>query len=253
MDIAISFYDIEIEDTVRSVNATTIMDRCFNDAPGLASPFCARVERDTTGAIPDNLNFISTVDASFLNLGLATSRGMDVNTRLSTSWDILGGIDITWTQQFTKQLEADEQVFSDDLVEDRVGEFGLPEIRYNTAISLIRGQWEVLVMGRYIDDTEAGLAASLSGNCGVFSITQSLVGSPLTRPTCSAPAAWFWDASLTYVYDETMVITAGINNIDDEEPPFVSLGAGSNRGGRVVSSGYDQYGRSWFVNFTKSF
>ena len=50
-----------------------------------------------------------------------------------------------------------------------------------------------------------------------------------------------------------MYVTFGVNNMFDEDPATVSRGAGSNRLNRVTSSGYDQFGRSWFLNVTKGF
>ena len=35
--------------------------------------------------------------------------------------------------------------------------------------------------------------------------------------------------------------------------PLVDMSAGSNRLGRLTSSGYDQFGQTFFLNVTKSF
>jgi len=48
-------------------------------------------------------------------------------------------------------------------------------------------------------------------------------------------------------------VSGGVNNLADEEPAYISQGAGSNRGGRITASGYDQFGRSYFLSLTKSF
>lgn len=255
LDIAFAYWDIEVEDTVRSLGAATIMNRCFSDAPNLSSPFCTRVERNTgPGAPPPSLNFVNLVDASFVNVGKETSEGFDVSTRLSTFFDVAGGWQVSWEQKLTKQLEAIEQVFEGDVEVDRVGDFGLPEYRYNTTLLAVTGAWEVAAMGRYLDGTGASLEArQANDSCDVFGTTQSLPGSPLARNDCDAGSAWYWDASLTYNFDETFRISGGVNNIADEDPPRVSLAAGSNRGGRVVSSGYDQFGRSYFLSLTKAF
>ena len=55
---------------------------------------------------------------------------------------------------------------------------------------------------------------------------------------------------VAYFYDESLVVTAGVNKLSDEQPPIVNLWVGSNRGGKVVSSGYNQYECSWFLNLT---
>jgi iron complex outermembrane receptor protein len=109
-------------------------------------------------------------------------------------------------------------------------------------------------MGRYLDETGASLEARQANDtCDVFGTAQSLPGSPMVRVDCDAGDVWYWDASLTYRLDETFSVTGGVNNIADEDPAMVDRAAGSNRGGRVVSSGYDQFGRSYFLSVTKAF
>lgn len=252
-DIAISYFDIEIEDTVRSLSGTVIMNRCFNDAPGLSSPFCSRVTRNA-GKI-DSLNFADFVDASFVNIGKETSVGYDINTRLSTTFDSVFGapLDVTWVQAYTKMDEREEQIFAGDTVDDKVGDFGTPEVRYNTSVSLRRNKWELLIAARFIDETEASRDAATQADCGVFGPNTGLAGRPSTTPFCEADSAWYEDLSLTYRWDESLRITGGIKNVSDEEPPLIDMSAGSNRLNRVTSSGYDQVGRSYFLNLTKQF
>ena len=69
---------------------------------------------------------------------------------------------------------------------------------------------------------------------------------------CSAAGRWYNDAAVTYSL-ETIVFTAGINNIFDTNPPRIDMPAGSNRANRVTSSGYDQFGRTFFFNATAAF
>jgi iron complex outermembrane receptor protein len=106
---------------------------------------------------------------------------------------------------------------------------------------------------RYISETQASRDAATQADCGVFGPNTSLVGSPSTTPFCEADSAWFFDTSLSYRWDQTFLLTAGINNVGDEEPPLIDLSAGSNRGNRVTSSGYDQFGRTYFFSLTKAF
>jgi len=255
LDVALSYWDIVVEDTVRSIGAATIADRCFNSV-GLSSPFCARLPRASgPNAPPAAVNFFSEIDASFVNVGEETSVGYDLSTRLSTNVDLFGGTRITWQQTLTRQLDAGEQVFAEDVGIERVGDFGLPRYRYNTSLRASTGPWELVVFGRYIGATSASQDARLNadGDCDNFSTALSVPGAPQTILSCDADEAWFWDASLTFQFDETLVVSGGVNNLADEEPAYISQGAGSNRGGRITASGYDQFGRSYFLSLTKSF
>ena len=72
-----------------------------------------------------------------------------------------------------------------------------------------------------------------------------------TANVCDADSRWYNDLSATYAQD-TWNVTAGIKNIADETPPLIARSAGSNRMNRVTSSGYEQYGRQFFLMFNKA-
>jgi iron complex outermembrane receptor protein len=248
LDIAVSYFDIEIEDTVRSIAATTIMTRCFEDAPGLASPFCSRLQRGGVATTPD-FNFITSVDASFVNIGLETSQGIDLNTRLG--FDV-GGWDATWSNAVTFQTERDEQIFAEDAIDDLVDDFGVPDTRWSSVVSVARENWEFVWALRYISDTHASTVASIDAECDSFDDSTEIAGTTPTAPVCTADEGWYNDLAATYSADRWSV-SAGVNNVADEEPPIVDMSAGSNRLGRVTSSGYDQFGRTFFVTATYGF
>ena len=224
------------------------MTRCFEDAPGLASPFCARLERSGVAADP-SFNFITTIDASFVNIGLETSQGIDLNTRLG--FDV-SGWDVNWSNAVTFQTERDEQIFSEDPIEDLVDDFGIPDVRWNSVVSVARDNWEFVWALRYLAETHASSVASIDAECDSFDDSTEIAGTTPTAAVCTAAEAWYNDISATYSGD-TWSVSAGINNVADEEPPLVDMSVGSNRLGRVTSSGYDQFGRTLFVTLTMGF
>ena len=248
LDMALSYFDITIEDTVRSIAATTIMTRCFEDAPGLASPFCERLERAGTAADP-SFNFISAVDASFVNIGEETAKGFDFNTRL---FGDIGTFQTSWSNALTIQTERTEQIFSSDPVEDLLEDFGVPKYRWNSRVTFGRNQWEAAWLLRYMSGTHASDVAIIDAECDSFTDSTNIAGTTPTASVCTAASAWYNDLSFSYFAD-TWVVTGGIKNIFDEEPPIIDMNAGSNRLGRVTSSGYDQFGRAFFMNATKTF
>ena len=248
LDLAISYFDITIKDTVRSIAATTIMTRCYEDAPNLTSPFCTRLERAGTSADPA-FNFISAVDASFVNVGEETAKGFDINTRLMGD---IGTFQTNWSNALTIQTERTEQIFPEDEVEDLLEDFGVPKYRWNSRVTVGRDNWEFAWLLRYLSGTHTSDVATIDAECDSFTDKTSIAGTTPTASVCTADKAWYNDLSLTYFAD-TWVITGGVKNVFDEEPPIVDMGAGSNRLGRVTSSGYDQFGRSFFLTGTKSF
>ena len=70
---------------------------------------------------------------------------------------------------------------------------------------------------------------------------------------CVAESKFYTDLSLTWAPEGNFSSTFGIRNIADEEPAQVSSGLGNDRGGRMVATGYDQIGRSIFLNLRYKF
>jgi len=201
-------------------------------------------------------NEVSTTPSTFVNVGEETSKGFDINTRVSTQ---LGGFDVQWNGAATIQTERAEQIFADDPVDDLVGDFGTPEHRFVSTLAVAQGPWEGVWNMRWFSDTSpsADVLDRLNDQClssdnPASATTTSYPGSPLVYLVCDAEGPTYHDLSLTFRGD-SFSLTGGINNVFDEQPALVSAGVGSNRGNRMTSSGYDQIGRTLFVGVRKSF
>jgi iron complex outermembrane receptor protein len=277
-DIALTYFDIQIEDTVRSLEPGTIVNRCYFDQDGLASPFCAFVERNRPTATP-NLNFISLVRAGFVNTGEESATGMDISTRLL--FDI-GETTMNWStattimnERLSQEFPPSEAMPNGSTVVDDVGRIGNPETTFQSTLAVTFRDWDFVWQARWWSDTEffAGLPITdVDGGC--------LQGCPLGEPPADhyenftefqyrtsslirdefgpvvevteAEGQWQHDLAATYSM-ETMTFTLGINNVADEEPPCVSWNAGPNRNCAVSSARYDLVGRSYFLRFTADF
>lgn len=254
VDIAVSFYDIRVENNIRSIAPETILSRCFSDAPNLESPFCERVV-DRRGILP-TLDFVGGVDASFVNVGVEKSQGVDVNVRFATELGEAGGspIDLTLINALTIQTKRTERIFVDDPDDNLVGDFGFPEKRLNSTAALHWAGWQFLANARYFDGTGASSATlAAESSCTEFSPTDSLLGNIQTKSVCFADSRWYLDISLGKEIAEGVRLTAGISNVLDKEPPLVSAASNAARANRVVSSGYDQIQRAYFFNLVASF
>ena len=251
LDIAISYFDITIEDTIRSIDPETIAFKCYNDAAGLASPFCSRLGPRVGNDL--GFNLIGAIDASFVNVGEETSVGWDFNARLTGSF---GFGDVIWLNAATFSTERQTQVFAGDTIDDLKGTYGNPDTRYNSNVIVNMGEnWSFSWLARFVGETTAPAVrrTSTTGGCDNYEVRPDLLVT--TEPTagvCDAASIWYHDISATYAQD-TWNVTAGIQNLLDEQPPLITRGAGSNRMNRVTSSGYDQFGRQVFVSFSKAF
>jgi iron complex outermembrane receptor protein len=250
-DIGITYFDIEVSNTVEELDSVTILNRCYNDEDNLASPFCSRITR--AGVNPEN-NTVGRVDASFVNLGLVTSTGYDINVRYVDDFEVGNTFwDLQATLTATKYDEQLEQIDDQAPVNDLVGEAGSPEWSWIARIDLNAGNWGLVYRARYID----GFALDADD------VVQSTNGS--RRDPCrtlGGPADCFdkhfgsskiyHDVSATYVRDDWSV-SLGIKNMFDNEPPLITQGSGPSRFNYVVQSTYDLYGRRAFLNLQKSF
>jgi iron complex outermembrane receptor protein len=284
-DIALTYFDITIEDTVRALDPDTIVSRCYNDLPDLASPFCERVARDRANANDLN-NFISFVRAGFVNTGEETASGYDITTRFSMDFD---SVNLNWSTATTFMNERLSQEFppteadpDGSAIVDDVGRIGNPELTFQSTLGAAFGNWDLVWQARYWSDTEypEGLPnpvitdkfgrcisgsgcpagadpAEFFGDDGFtdygYSLSSQIPASyGQTRPITAAEGQWIHDLGLSYNF-ENASITAGVNNMFGEEPPLISQEAGPNRNNAVSSARYDLIGTSYFLNLTVGF
>ena len=257
IDLAVSFFDIKIEDNIRSLAPEVLMNRCY-DSAGLTNELCSRLQR--SGNPNPTFNFINFIDASFVNVGQETSQGVDINTRFSTSFDGVMGdapLDFVWTNALTIQTKRTEQLFDDSPLDDLLGDYGVPKKRIQSNFAFIAGPWQANFETRYIQGTDpsADALSNVDNNCpgGTPATSTSYPGSPQIFLICHAESRIYQDVSLSYQLAGSIRATVGVNNLFDKAPPLISTGLGSNRSNLVTSSGYDQIGRAFFVNLTGSF
>ncbi len=262
-DFAITYFDILIEDTILAPGADFILDQCFNISPNLSNPFCARVgPRDPNR--PVNARFPSFVDSSFLNIGEQTSIGWDINTRFGVNFDDVFGkpLKMVWSTQWTIQDELTTTIVESDNLpnngtDDYLGTFGNPENRIVSTLAFEQGDFTLVLSGRYIDETEIFIRdPDNSGSTCLLSNSYDstrIIGAPNVYRDCVAESKFYTDISLTWTPDNDFSTTFGIRNVADEDPAQVSSGLGNDRGGRMVATGYDQVGRSLFLNLRYKF
>ncbi|MEH6384379.1 MAG: TonB-dependent receptor [Colwellia sp.] len=245
-NFGVTYFSLVVEDTIRTISAATILKRCF-DSPNMASPFCSRISRNSGNAAV--INFPNLIDTSFINIGEETSKGVDVNTRFVTNF---GQVRMTWDNQYTLQTEREVTIFKGESSEDLLEDFGTPEHRLVSSLNFSMDEWNWMIMANYMSGTHSADDVSDTAKCDEYIKNEDLAGKPQTVPVCSADSAVYINTSLTYK-GEDFLVTAGIKNVFDKAPELVDLTAGSNRGNMVTSSGYDLYGRGFFLNASYRF
>ncbi len=250
LDLSVTYFDINVEATVEELDPVSVLNRCYNDDPNLANALCDRVTR--SGGDPTT-NTISRVDSSFVNLGLVTSKGYDINARYVDDFSIGEKfVEMSLSATGTNYSELKQQIDPESPVDDRVGEAGFPEWSWVLRGNFTMDNWGVVWRSRFVG--EFGLDADDvdTSNNGARDAC-NVLGGPTTCIKANAGSSiWYHDLSLTYEADE-WTITGGVRNLLDERPPLIDQGQGPARLNIVVQSTYDLFGRRAFLNLSRRF
>ena len=249
LDFSVTYFDIDVEDTVEELDPETILSRCYNDDPNLANALCSRITR--RGVNPEN-NTVARVDSSFVNLGLVTSTGYDINVRYRDDFTVADTfVDMAWTLTGTIYDELLEQIDTEAPIEDRVGEAGFPEQSYILRGDFGIGNWTATYRARFIGEF-ARDAENVQNSTNASNRTAcAALGGPDNCVRANAGGSEIYhDLSLSYDSDD-WTVTAGFRNMFDNAPPLIDQGSGPTRFNHLVQAGYDLFGRRFFLNATK--
>lgn len=255
-NLAVSYYNIRINGTVSEPPASFIINNCYLDPafPNLTSAFCSLITRPGGAAAS---NIINSVNVSFFNIGEQTAKGIDVNTRLAFDLPFsIGDTPISFTHSTTTsyQLEAEVETFSAADRDDNVGEIGTPAFRFNNVASLTWGRWSLITENRRIgasdnDPTVAAAVRFLDQLPALTAAQRVAIGNIVVD---FVDPVWYHDASLSYTKDN-YGLTFGVRNIGNRAPPLIDGGLSNQRNNAVTSSGYDLFGRTFFINASVRF
>lgn len=257
-DIAASYYDIKIKDTVSEPTADLIVSRCFNDLafPNGTSPFCSLISRPNSGNAVGNI--INNINVSFFNIGEVTSRGIDVNTRFGIDLPFAPNSEpVRWTLTSATSylLEQEIETFDPSDRDDNLGEIGTPKLRVNVGSNFSWGNWSLISEHRRLgagqqDNTPAFAPHPLLPSADP--LNPAGPSNVLVHIVDSHPSVWYHDVALSYTQDNYS-ISVGVNNLADKAPPLIHNSAGPNRNNAVSSTGFDFFGRSYFLTARVAF
>ena len=262
LSIGATYFDIDIENTVIEPGGQFLINECFVQVPGLASPFCSRIQRDAGG----NIDFI---DGGFINRDRETAEGVDVNVRYNQDLTIFGKpVEFGINANGTRLIERNTiQSLGDGIIEvnEFVGEFAFPKWRglataraeYND-FSLL---WQTSYLGAVRADEDViaddifAFANQTVDGAGVGNSQTCLgpdAGDELCRNVNTAGDYFLHNVSLTYRAD-SFSIGFGVRNVFDREPPRIDTASVFGTNNVPLGAGYDLNGRRVFANFTKTF
>lgn len=193
--VSLSYYDIEIDDGIASLGATTILEQCL--ATG-ADPFCGRIERAGDGRI-------EMVEARLRNLAFETARGADLD--LEYRHRALGGglghrllLSYVDERKLIAFPGAAPFAGAGEFDEDNFG--AIPHWQGNYRLAWSSGPWTAGYGLQWI-----GSMVERGGE--VFPGTVNDI-----------PHTVYHDLSGSYRLGDRTSVRVGVENLTDEQPPF---------------------------------
>ena len=218
------YWKVELEDGITSLGVNRILSDCYvnqNDAA------CGLITRNADYSIN---NIVDTQ----LNLAEFTAEGVDVEARWAHE-SSLGQLNAAVI--YTHLLERTSQQTADSEVVDFAGMFvgsSFPQDKANVQLRWSKDDLSVAILGEYIgslDNDNSPFAAFFPE--GYMQKIDS---------------QFYTDVTVNYTYDSVR-ITAGVNNITDEAPPYIDGGFNAS----TDPSTYRMFGRGYFLRLNWSY
>ncbi|KJV42400.1 TonB-dependent receptor domain-containing protein [Brevundimonas sp. KM4] len=234
---AVDYYKIELDNSVSQVGAAYILSQCYNSSQAefaARSGYCAFVSRDTaTRAL--------TVTNGYVNIATNYVEGIDYNARY-TREEVFGGR-ISANLAVTQYLSRYSQLFPTDPIYDAIGTTSDPEYTAQFDLTFAKDQWRV----RYgIDWTAATSDEEDQQARNGYSLLNDFGIDTRLNDYFLHNVSAQWAA-------KDFSVTVGVRNLFNAEPPSASGYWFAGVGNAPIYSGYDYYGRTAFVNLSKSF
>jgi len=228
LTVTVDYWKIDIEDAIGTVGTTDLIAFCATD--GL---FCDKTIRFQEGDAQGQI--IRVIDTNN-NVGTETYSGVDIGV-IADLPEVFGG-ELTYEAEATYNEETQVITGFGTVVEDLAGtnsyDYGMyTRWRANSSLNWNKGPLNVLVMNRYIH--------------GQTDMVDDFwtEGEEYTE----IPDVLYTDVRVSYTTDDYGTHTIGVNNITDEEVPFVP----SAFNGNSDLENYDTLGPVVFYRFNYSF
>lgn len=231
ISIALSYYQIELDNQVASPSVAYILYQCY-DSENLSHPLCSRIgPRDDAG-------FLTDVNSSLLNIGVQRTEGVDVDISYEQEFSRFDlTVDLTATYIDEQYLELlGEEIYME-------GKWGFPHWSSRLDTTVNWRDWRFFYTVSHIGPSE-----------------EDPVFDPGTKNRDRINATdteHYHSISARYTSPDKWQIIASVRNLFDRGPPIVSDGQGSNSANRIFNtlpgSGYLLRGRVFVLQFAKEF
>ena len=236
LSFAADYYDIQVDNGVTRLSGGQVINLCYGS---LASDFQAR--NGWCNLVTRGANNGLSVTTGYVNISTSKVRGWDFTTRYVRD---IGPGTFRATALVTNFMEQSGRTFPDDPIVNWTGTLNSPQYTGNLDLAYTFRNWMVRYGLEWVD--------------GMDSYDYYADGDPDLRQQYVDFYKLYTDdfflhaLSARYAADNWSV-TGGVRNLTNETPPVISNGVINTVGNAPLYSGFDYFGRSFFVNFTKEF
>lgn len=232
LSFAADYYKIQVDNGVSRLSGAQVLNLCYGSQPAdfsAGSGYCRLITRAADRSL--------SVTTGYVNVSTDIVRGWDFTARYVRD---IGPGSFRATAQVSHYLEQSGRTFPDDPLRDSNGRLYAPDFTGQLDLTYTVRNWLV----RY------GL--DWVGAMNDYDYYDKYFDTDY-RPTYLMKTDNYFvsNAAVQYRGDKWSV-TGGIRNLEDKTPPQVSATV-AGVGNTMLYSGFDWLGRSYFVNFTKSF
>lgn len=226
-NMTVDYFDITIDNAISSFSAQITADQCVRQPSFPNNAFCDLITRDGTNGL------IQRIDALAINVATFETSGVDFAA--DYSFDLFN-IDFRASVNGTYLIDNNFLPFEGGEVVEVAGEIGAAEWKINSTIVGNYEGWQLGLSTRFID----------GGNVDNQNVAQfGTVGSEIYNDIYVQ-----YDVNNMGKYE----IFAGVDNVLDNNPPFLPQGTPSSvTGTNTAADVYDIYGRSFYVGLRARF
>ncbi|WP_434926458.1 TonB-dependent receptor [Shewanella sp. HL-SH2] len=231
LSFTVDYFDIAITNTITAVDSNYVANQCL-DAGGnkinTGTALCqsSNIELDSTGRIK--------FDNGLQNIGATNTSGYDINVAY-----VFDALDLSWKAGLDSSILSSYEEFDPDgkavdyrgYITGGVGAYA--KFKSNFNITATGQDWSATYEARYIDGMDSFACKADTTKC--------------YAPTVSSIV--YHDLSGSYDVTNTVRMSAGVNNIFDEEPPYFT----GNNDSNTDPYTYDVLGRYFFVRANVKF
>ena len=234
LSFAADYYDIQVDNGVARPSGAQLLGLCYDSQPAdfaAGSGFCNLVSRAADNTL--------TATTGYINVASDKVRGWDFTVRYVRD---IGPGEFRATGQVSHYLEQSGKTFPTDPVRDYSGTLNAPEFTGQLDLSYKLRNWQVRYGLEWVD--------AING----YEYYERYFDEDYRDRYLMETDDYFVSSLSAQYSGDDWSVTGGVRNLADKDPEIVSNGAGVNRVGNVsLYSGYDYFGRTYFLNFTKDF